>query len=236
MSNTSHEFYGQKWLDWDEMKAHGPAARHTWNIILRYISKLEFLSVIDIGCGNGFLLQQMHSLYPSVKFSGTEYSELAIHNLCMRLPEMEFQYLDLSRNFIDQKYDLVICADVLEHIDDDEKALMNLRNMTGRYAIIAVPLGRLSRYERQQLGHVHGYSFKEFRTKVLGCGFTLLSELQWGFPFYNLNRWLVSLTRKGGAEGNYDLPKIGIAKFLFYLYKIYFPFWGGRYFILCQND
>lgn len=94
-------------------------------------------SVIDVGCATGRLLQHIKKGYPNVKVAGIEYFDyhkkaadpsvqesIVLHDLRDPLPTME-------------KYDIVNCTEVGEHIDPEyEKVLMeNLTKLTKRYLI-----------------------------------------------------------------------------------------------------
>ena len=45
------EFYDTEWSNrWHDMKVYSPVARHTRRLIRRYLDKVDFSSVLDIGC------------------------------------------------------------------------------------------------------------------------------------------------------------------------------------------
>lgn len=79
-------------------------------------------SVADVGCGSGYKL--MNILFPVTK-DVTGFDQPYIIEYCTReYPAAQWQSLDLdARNDADRKYDVVICADVIEHLEDPDKLL-----------------------------------------------------------------------------------------------------------------
>lgn len=234
MKNFDQEYYWDKWKLWDEMKTYGAAARHTRRNVFKIIKGCDFKSVIDVSCGGGHLLAEFRSKYPELKLAGTEFIETAVIENSRRYPSINFLKLDITEGSLNECFDLVLCIDVLEHINDDIKALKNLRKITGKFLVIGVPIGNVSKSERLSLGHVHGYSIDELSMKVNKAGFQILRSIEWGFPFYNLARLVTKNMSSSPAEGKFTVKKSVIFTFLYYLYFINFPIFGNKYFILCK--
>lgn len=234
MREDSKEFYLGKFLSWDQMKVYGPAARHTRRIVHKFIRKLEFSSVIDISCGGGHLLQELSEKYEQTSLTGTELTDFALSINKERLPLANFFNFDLEKDEHSEKYDLVLCIDVLEHIEDDRLALTKLRRMTNKYMLLAVPLGRVTPEQRESLGHLHGYTAIEVNEKLTSAGFKPIKSLQWGFPFYNIIRCLTENFPISPAEGRISRSKKALFFLLYILYFFSLRFWGGRFFILCE--
>lgn len=75
---------------------------------------IPFASVLDVGCGNGFLLAKLHELGKKVR--GVDGSREAL----AAAPESIRRYLsihDLRRPLRGRRFDLVICTEVAEHLD-----------------------------------------------------------------------------------------------------------------------
>lgn len=235
-AEPTKDLYNENWSQWDDMKQFGPASRHVRRLVLQQVSKLTFRNVADIGCGVGTLLADIHSLYPKVTLTGTELFAQPLKRAQQRLPQAKFQTLDLVTQKLPQTYDLTLCIDVLEHINDDTKAMKHLREMTNGHAIIVVPLGPLFEVERVRVGHVHGYSRKEFDQKLSAAGFTIISSYQWGFPFYNLYRRLLHRLPEATTTGQFSGKKKLISTIIYYLLFLnLFSKFGERYLVVCKT-
>lgn len=226
--------YETGWGEWDDMKEYGPASKHIRRLIFSLLSGVAFNSVLDVGCGVGNLLSEIGKKRPGISLNGAEYAQSGLDVAKKRIPEGKFQILDLSKENIPGKYDLVTCIDVLEHIPDDMSALSNLRAMTGKYLLVVVPLGPLFEVERTRVGHVHGYSRKEFEGKLQQSHLKVISSIQWGFPFYNLYRRLLHHLPESTVNGSYGFGKRIISKLIYLFLFINLPIWGERYFALCE--
>ena len=107
-------------------------------------------TVLDVGCGNGAL---GNFLPGGVSVTGLDFSRAALHHFrghrvlgsVGRLP------------FRDRGFDLVICADTLEHLRaaDFDACLAELRRVAGRFLLIVSP---------------HGEDLEAGSTRCLDCG------------------------------------------------------------------
>jgi trans-aconitate methyltransferase len=236
MTDFSQNDYQQGWAQWDDMKTYGPASRHVRRLIFKLIRKHSFASVLDVGCGVGTLLAEIKKEYPHIQLAGTEYADSGLEITRQRLPDARLHILDLSQDHIFEQFDLVTCIDVLEHIPDDLAAMRNLHAMARNYLLVVVPLGPLFEVERVRVGHVHGYTRKEFETKLQQSGFQIIRAIQWGFPIYNLYRRLLHKLPETATTGKYGPGKQLGSLLLYNLLFISLPFWGERYFALCKPN
>lgn len=230
----SSKFYNEGWYKWDDMKVYGPTARHTRRFIFQFLNGITFNSVLDAGCGTGILLSQIHQQYPYVQLTGSEYSPQGLEFAKKRVPNAGFHVLDLSKESLGQKFDLIICIDVLEHIPDDRTALANLRAMTTGHLILSVPLGPLIKVEAERMGHVHGYGRRELEAKLRDAGFEIVKAIQWGFPFYNLHRRFANRMSAETSTGVFSDRKKLVSNLIYALFFLNLAFGGERYYVLCR--
>lgn len=124
---------------------------------MRELRRLEFESVLDMGCGEGTLLRMIAERYPKVSLAGSELSATALRYCKEQLPRAHLFRLDIVRDEVQpQTYDLIISVQVLEHLKDDLAALRNLWAMCRRYVLISVPGGELDEHGRR-MGHYRHY-------------------------------------------------------------------------------
>ncbi len=135
-------------------------------------------NVMEVGCGIGNLTQ--YFLKSSAKVIGIDTSAFFIEHLRIDCPGMEIYNFDITDDKVlalsAKKIDSVVSANVLEHIQDDEKALRNIRALLqpGGHLLLFVPalswlFGTLDR----NVGHYRRYDKKELRAKVERSGFTV---------------------------------------------------------------
>lgn len=104
------------------------------------IALLKPHSILDVGCGEGFTLERLHEKKIGTRLVGIDFLDLAI-----QIGKKERPYLDLKVGniydipFKSNAFDLVICSEVLEHIDDPEKGLSELKRVTNKHLALSVP-------------------------------------------------------------------------------------------------
>jgi len=230
--------YDQGWESgWDDMKKYGPFSRHLRRIIKQIIRPLEFESVLDVGCGQGSFLEELRAEFLGIKPRGIDLSPSAVKLARERVPDGRFAVIDITEQALDEKCDLVVCSEVLEHIPDDITALQNLRKMTGKYLVVSTPQGRMRRFEKQ-VGHVRNYAPGELVKKLETSGFVILSVVEWGFPFYSpLYRNFLDLTGSKGTTGEFGPFRKLIAKLIYALFSLNSSKRGDEIFVLAEvND
>lgn len=107
---------------------------------LNYIlSKLDVSAktLLDVGCGNGFLLNNIQQKYPDLKLSGVDVADV-IQN-----KKFTFYKADItSLPFGDNSFDTVVCTHTIEHIADLKKAVTELVRVCCKQLIIVTPCQR----------------------------------------------------------------------------------------------
>jgi glycosyltransferase involved in cell wall biosynthesis/SAM-dependent methyltransferase len=134
--------------------------------------------VLEIGSGVGNLTRR---LIPRSKYVASDINPLYLQtlaNLGTDRPYMEIAYCDVTdlSSFprIEAEYDTVICLNVIEHVDDDRAALLNISKVlapSGR-AVILVPQGpRMMGTLDEVLGHRRRYTRQAVSALASECGF-----------------------------------------------------------------
>jgi ubiquinone/menaquinone biosynthesis C-methylase UbiE len=111
-----------------------------FDTLLFEIKKIKPQSVLDVGCGEGFTLERLRQNEIGNKLVGIDFLERAI-NIGKKLhPELSLSSGSIyDIPFKDNSFDLVICTEVLEHLEHPEKALKELQRVTKGTCIISVP-------------------------------------------------------------------------------------------------
>jgi SAM-dependent methyltransferase len=141
----------------------------------RYFPRAE--SLLEIGCGTGFVLSNLRREFPALRFSGSEIYTEGLAFAQARLPGTDLFQMD-ARNipYVDE-FDVVGAFDVLEHIEDDEAVLRQMHRAVrdGGGILLTVPQHRFlwSAFD-EYAQHKRRYACRELLSKVCAAGFTPL--------------------------------------------------------------
>ena len=97
-------------------------------------------SILDAGCGEGFTLERFRLADIGAHLEGVDLSPEAIdlgRALHPRLVLKQGSVYQLP--YADNTFDLVVCTEVLEHLERPADALAELSRVAKRYSIITVP-------------------------------------------------------------------------------------------------
>jgi glycosyltransferase involved in cell wall biosynthesis len=142
--------------------------------------------VLEIGAGIGNLTR--HLARRRERYIATDIDHEALARLRARLqhrPNLEVRSCDLTRDLdfdgLTGTVDTIICLNVVEHIEDDAKALANIHRtlVPGGRAIILVPEG-MSVFGQLDivLGHHRRYSEADLRSKMQQAGLAVEQVLE----------------------------------------------------------
>ncbi len=90
----------------------------------RYFS--EAASLLEVGCGNGFVLAGLRAARPQLRLTGVELFTEGLRIAERRVPDVELLQADARRLPFEAEFDVAAVFDVLEHIDDDALVLQQL--------------------------------------------------------------------------------------------------------------
>lgn len=117
-------------------------------LIRRFVTSLHDLfieagpvtSVLEVGVGEGFISGYLSEKFPAIKFTGVDLSEGDIGKLRRHFPRVEaHQGSAYELGALPGGYDLIICAEVLEHLDTPQRALDQMLAHRPRRLVLSVP-------------------------------------------------------------------------------------------------
>jgi SAM-dependent methyltransferase len=96
--------------------------------------------VLEVGCGEAVVIQYLSERVPGARFDGAELDEAALTRGRARCPGASLVQADAYQlPFRSRSYDLVLCLEVLEHLEDPGRALRELRRVSRSGCLVSVP-------------------------------------------------------------------------------------------------
>lgn len=144
------------------------------DILRKYYPSRPHLSILDVGCGTGALLQELNQ-YGTV--TGIDFSQKAVDFCKARGNTNVSVGSALSIPHPDNAFDVVLALDVIEHIENDRGAIAELYRVVkpGGIVVIFVPafmfLWGVTDVRSQ---HYRRYTKPELRSKLKGQGFRIV--------------------------------------------------------------
>ena len=126
------------------------------------------------GCVEGFIANMIFKNISNVQIIGLEYTKEALNIAKMMNDEIDFIQGDIyEMPFEDGFFDVVLCTEVLEHLQDPEMALRELLRVSGNVVFLTVPhepwfcMGNLMALKNiRRLGnpidHINHWTYRRF--------------------------------------------------------------------------
>ena len=164
---------------------------HARLIFLKTLLSLVYSSfnknrkILDIGCGTGTELDILKSFGSVTALDKNTQALKTIKNQNVDILQINIENKNLGTHL----YDTICCFDVMEHINNDEKAIKNIFNSmkTGGYLFLTVPAFKTIFGPHDiALEHVRRYNKKEIKNKILVAGFEIYKIGYWNFLLFPL--------------------------------------------------
>lgn len=162
----------------------------TYKLILQTLDKYikTNQSILDIGCGAGTL-----ALYCASKGNrviGIDISSDAIKAATQSSKNLDLKNVKFIKNNFPKEYpkgsyDLIICTEVIEHLEEDKKAMKIIHKLLSPNGIVIVstpsknaPLYRLGLADSfdMRVGHLRRYSLDDLKKLSNECGFRVIKS------------------------------------------------------------
>ena len=97
-------------------------------------------SILDVGCGEGFTLNRLKENGIGKKLEGIESLQAAIDLGKKTYPDIKIVKGSIYElPYKDNSFDLVLCTEVLEHLEKPQDAIKELVRVSKKYLVISVP-------------------------------------------------------------------------------------------------
>jgi 2-polyprenyl-3-methyl-5-hydroxy-6-metoxy-1,4-benzoquinol methylase len=163
------------------------------------VAELQPESILDAGCGEGETLERLRGLLPD-EVHGFDSNPACVEFAAVRFPTYRFGIGDVcSIGYGDDRFDTVLCLEVLEHLDEPATAVRELLRVSRRHVVISVPhepLFRLTNLARgKYLGRLgdhpeHCQHWNKNSLTTFLAESADVVELQTSYP------WLIARCRK----------------------------------------
>lgn len=192
---------------WDDFFVYNPASRHRRRFIKALIRAHcpRPRSILDVGCGDGRLLEELRGEFGSA-ITGVELNQSSAPER-LKGELAAFHCFNIEDGALPVAFDLTVMTEVLEHTKDDSAAMANLAKMTAGHLLLTVPSGPI-RSTDVPMGHLRHYTEEAIRALAERHGFRTVACFSWGFPFHSLYRALLDLF-PAGATGAFGRAKYG---------------------------
>jgi ubiquinone/menaquinone biosynthesis C-methylase UbiE len=96
--------------------------------------------VLDAGCGEGFILAEFKKHNLGEHLEGIDFSRDALDKGKKIFPYLSLRYGDVySLPYDDNSFDLVICTEVMEHLEEPEGVVAEIKRVSKKYCLFSVP-------------------------------------------------------------------------------------------------
>lgn len=158
------------------------------NSVVKTIRPLNIETVLDAGCGEGFTLDRLQQEKIGKTFEGIEFDQEAVELGNKLYPTLNIKQGDIYKlPFKNNSFDLVVCTEVLEHLENPKKAYRELLRVSRKYVLISVPnepfftIQRIARFQNiRHLGahpeHIQHWTFPAFMKFIKVRGVKIVSR------------------------------------------------------------
>jgi SAM-dependent methyltransferase len=205
--NTTPATDRAKTDDWDAhwdkyaaTDAGGPARLYRTKLIFELLALREAktpLRILDLGSAYGELAREVLEARKDAEVVGLDFAQGSVELSRKRVPGAKFYQQDFMKPMtLGNEYKgwatHAVCSEVLEHLDDPETMLRNVRPYMapGCKLVITVPGGPMSAFDKH-IGHRAHFSAERLEKTLRGAGYEVADLRGAGFPFFNLYRLAV---------------------------------------------
>jgi SAM-dependent methyltransferase len=176
-----------------------------------------FGSLLEIGCGTGFVLSGIASGFPKARLHGSELYASGLAFARERLPSADFMQMDARAIPYVGEFEVVGAFDVLEHIEEDARVLEQIHGALrpGGVLLLTVPQHAwLWSPLDESARHARRYGKADLHAKLEAAGFKVARSTSFVsalLPFMFLSRLGA---RRRPPEHAHGLPEVAIHPWL----------------------
>jgi len=155
---------------------------HVYKYALKLMNKNNFKSLADVGCGTGYKL--MNIIHPTFKdVLGIDQEAITRKNQERYGKELfEYDDFDNPERRVQRKFDVIVCADVIEHLVDPDKLLNYIKDITTTesHILISTPerdiINGKDNLTPKNTEHIREWNLEELQNYLKTSGFEIISS------------------------------------------------------------
>ena len=209
------DFYNAYWAGMSPLGSYKiERAKWIMDTLLRLRKKLSHADtrLLDLGCGDGRLVPMWQAV-TGAEVHGLELSPQAVQTAQQMFPYVKYKQGDaINTGYGNAHFDIVVCQEVLEHIEDQDKLVSECTRIlkTGGYLVLTTPnkyyFDRRNggNYSQQPIENIVDkprllnlllpcFEVQSFETLVYAAG-------DYGIYKFITNRYWLAILRRLGAE------------------------------------
>jgi SAM-dependent methyltransferase len=137
----------------------------------------NFSSLLEIGCGTGYVLSGVSKNFPRATLHGSEIFTAGLDFAAARLPSTNFMQMDARNIPFEDEFDVIGAFDVLEHIEEDELVLAQVYaalKSQGLFLLTVPQHTWLWSSVDEYACHVRRYIASDIHQKIEAAGFCIV--------------------------------------------------------------
>ena len=129
--------------NYEKFQTSNPVVRRLidrfYDDVVATVAEVRPSSLLDAGCGEGETIERLGDLVPA-HAAAVDISPEAVEYTAGRLPDVAVSRESVYElPFADGEFELVICLEVLEHLEDPAAGLRELARVSGGSLLLSVP-------------------------------------------------------------------------------------------------
>lgn len=166
------------------------------NMVLKSIEYEKKEKILDVGCASGWFIFEISKKYPKSYCFGIDIYEKGIDYAKKKYSHIKFKTADAHKiPYEKEVFDIVICTEVLEHVDDPKLVLTEIKRVLkkGGIAVIELDSGswlfsfawyiwrKFLKGKVWNEAHLHSFNVNKLDKLITSCDFKILSKRRFLF-------------------------------------------------------